>query len=176
MAKADTRNQAGEQPAHEHGTQPEHRPTRGEVAKQLGVSVFKVRSMEGHELHPEVVRGVHFFDPEEVASAAWALGPKRRKAGGDHDEGEIAALAFRAFDDGKDLHEMVTQLRIPPERVRALYREWREPDLEQHEIARRKRERAKREQRHDEEEQRRHEKEMERLDRSLARFGRLPGI
>ena len=174
MAKADTRNQAGEQPGHEHETQPERRPTRGDVAKQLGVSVFKVRSMEGKELHPDVVRGVHFFDPEEVASAAWALGPKRKNARGVHDEGEIAALAFHAFDDGKDLHEIVAQLRIPPEKVRALYREWREPDLEQHEVARRKREREEREQRLDEEEQRRHEKEMESFERGMARLARLP--
>jgi hypothetical protein len=73
-----------------------------------------------------------------------------------------------------DLHEIVTQLRIPPERVRALYREWREPDLERHEIARRKRERLKVKQRHDEEEQRRHEREMEDLGRSLARLANLP--
>ncbi|MGD0839322.1 MAG: hypothetical protein ABSB49_22030 [Polyangia bacterium] len=40
-----------------------------------------------------------------------------------------------------------TQLRIPPEKVRELYREWREPDLAQHEVDRRYRERVQREQR-----------------------------
>jgi hypothetical protein len=144
------------------------------VADQLGVSIFKVRSMEGKELHPEVVGGVHYFDPEEVASVAWALGPKRTGARGGHADGEIAALAFHAFDEGKDLHEIVTTLRIPPEKVRALYREWREPDLEQHEIVRRKRERLQKQQRNEAEEQRRHEKEMERLDRNMAMLGRLP--
>lgn len=152
----------------------EARLTRKSVADQLGVSIFKVRSMEGKELHPEVMGGVHYFDPEEVASVAWALGPKRRGARGDHADGEIAALAFHAFNEGKDLHEIVSTLRIPPEKVRALYREWREPDLEQHELTRRKRERAQREQRRDEDEQRRHEKEMERLDRNMAMLSRLP--
>jgi hypothetical protein len=109
-----------------------------------------------------------------VATVAWALGPKRKAVRDDRDEGEIAALAFHAFDEGKNLHDIVTQLRLTPERVRVLYREWREPDLEQHEVARLKRERVQRERRREDEEQRRHEKEMERMERDIARLGRLP--
>jgi len=151
------------------------RLTRKRVADQLGVSIFKVRSMEGKELHPEMVGSVHYFDPDEVASLAWSLGGQRRKTTRQRDEGEIAALAFLAFDEGRDLFEIVTQLRIPPERVRALYREWREPDLEQHEVARRKRERLQTQRKLDQEEQRRHEREMERMDRGIARLARLQG-
>jgi hypothetical protein len=148
------------------------RLTRKRVADQLGVSIFKVRSMEGKELHPEIVGGVHYFDPDEVASLAWSRGPKRRGAHGEPSDGEIAALAFHAFDDGKDLFEIVTQLRIPPEKVRALYREWREPDLEQHEVARRKRERVQMERRREREEQYRHDREMDQLDQALKRLAR----
>jgi hypothetical protein len=54
--------------------QTETRLTRKRVADQLGVSIFKVRSMEGNELHPKVVGGVHYFDPEEVAALAWSVG------------------------------------------------------------------------------------------------------
>lgn len=173
MSKADIENQSPRGRAGKADSASGHRPTRSDVAKQLGVSVFKVRCMEGKELHPEIVGGVRYFDPDEVASVARTLGPKRKKARDDRDEGEIAALAFHAFAERKDLHEIVTQLRITPERVRALYREWREPDLEQHEVARRKRERAQRERQRDDEEQRRHEKEMERMERDMARLGRL---
>jgi hypothetical protein len=181
MTKADIANQSPRGRAGKADSASGHRPTRSDVAKQLGVSVFKVRCMEGKELHPEIVGGVRYFDPDEVASVALTLGPKRKKARDDRDEGEIAALAFHAFAEGRNLHDIVTQLRITPEHVRALYREWREPDLEQHEVARRKRERAQKEQRRDEEEQRRdeeeqrrHEKEMDRMERDIARLGRFP--
>jgi len=151
---------------------PSHRLTRKRVADALGVSIFKVRSMEGRELHPQVRDGVHYFDAEEVAALALTMAP-RRKRENERTDGEIAALAFLGFDEGKDLFQIVTELRIPPEKVRALYREWREPDLEQHEVARRKRERDQRQERRDQEEQRRHEREMERMGRDLARLARL---
>ena len=128
--------------------------------------------MEGKELHPSVCGGVHYFDPEEVESVSWVLGTTRGVRRDKRDEGEIAALAFHAFDDGKDLHEIVTVLRIPPEKVRALYREWREPDLEQHEVIRRKRERLRVQERQEEEAQRRHERDMERWSKEIARLSR----
>jgi hypothetical protein len=128
--------------------------------------------MEGRELHPQVQDGVHYFDAEEVAALARAMAPKRPREN-ERTDGEIAALAFLAFDEGKDLFQIVTELRIPPERVRVLYREWREPDLEQHEVARRKRERVESQRRREEADQRRHEQEMERLDRNLLKLSRL---
>jgi hypothetical protein len=151
---------------------PETRLTRKPVAERLGVSVFKVRSMEGKELHPEVVGGVHYFDAEEVAVLARALGPGRWRAGGERTEGEIAALAFSAFDEGRDLREIVEELAVPPEKVRALYREWRSPDLEQHEVARRRRERAEAERRREAEEQRQHDEQMRRWEREISRLSK----
>jgi len=172
MKTPDERKQDSSNPDVVESPAPSDRLTRKRVADALGVSIFKVRSMEGRELHPTVRGGVHYFDAEEVATLARKLAPKRL-SDNERTDGEIAALAFLAFDEGKDLFQIVTELPIPPEKVRALYREWREPDLEQHEVSRRKRERAQREERREQEEQRRHEREMERMGRDLARFARL---
>jgi hypothetical protein len=174
MITPDERKQDDSSPAPEESTDTPERLTRKRVADALGVSIFKVRSMEGSELHPTIRDGVHYFDAEEIAALTRKMAPKRQREN-DRNDGEIAALAFFAFDEGKDLFQIVTELRIPPEKVRALYREWREPDLEQYELARRKRERAQNQQRREEEEQRRHEQRMERWDRDLARLGRQPG-
>jgi muconolactone delta-isomerase len=163
MTRADEREQPSQDREADESPQ---RLTRKGVADVLGVSIFKVRSMEDRELHPNKVDGIHYFDAEEVAAVARRMAPKHRRSG-ERTAGEIAALAFQAFDDGQDLHQIVTELRIPPEKVRALYREWREPDLEQHELALRKQARLK-------DEQRRHEQEMASLERNLARLARLP--
>jgi hypothetical protein len=39
-------------------------------------------------------------------------------------EGEEAARVFRLIDHGVSLREIVMRTRVPPHRVRALYREW----------------------------------------------------
>jgi hypothetical protein len=146
------------------------RLTRKQVADRLGVSVFKVRSMEGKTLHPVREEGVHYFAPDDVDAAVQTLGARRRHP--QWSPGEVAARAFRAFGDGKDLHEIVEELRLPPEKLRALYREWREPDLEQHEVNRQRRARAESERKREEEDQRRHQRDMERLERQFARLGK----
>jgi hypothetical protein len=146
------------------------RLTRKLVADRLGVSIFKVRSMEGRELHPVRENGVNYFEPDDVARALRSLGPRRRRPGRERTDAEVAALAFKAFEEGRDLREIVVDLTLAPERVRALYREWREPDLEQHEIARRKRARAEAERRREQEELRQHEREMARWEREMARL------
>jgi hypothetical protein len=145
--------------------------TRKQVADRLGVSVFKVRSMEGKALHPSREKGVHYFDPEEVAAVARTFGPRPRR-GRERGDGEIAMLVFRAFEEGKDLRDVVLELVLAPEKVRALYREWREPDLEEHEVRRRKLERIEAERRREEEDQRRHEQEMQRWEETLARMNK----
>jgi hypothetical protein len=146
--------------------------TRKRVAERLGVSIFKVRSLEGKTLHPHCVNGVHHFDTEEVDKLARTMEPSPRPATKARTEGETAALAFRAFDADKDLHAVVQELEVPPEQVRALYREWREPDLEEFEINKRKRERVEAQQREDEEEQRRHDRSLENFERTMAKFSK----
>jgi hypothetical protein len=59
MSRADAREQTDQH----HTSEPQHRPTRKQVADQLGVSVFKVRSMEGKQVHPVRENGVHYFEP-----------------------------------------------------------------------------------------------------------------
>jgi hypothetical protein len=163
----------GEQPARGDLAPAETRLTRKPVAERLGVSVFKVRSLEGKALHPEVVAGVHYFDAAEVERVARELGLRaRRRPGEARSEGEIAAAVFSAFADGKDLHEIVTELAVAPETVRALYRQWREPDLEEHEVARQRRERAEAVRRAEADEQRRHDERMERWEKTLLRSGK----
>jgi hypothetical protein len=159
-----------EQPAEQAA---EARLTRKPVAERLGVSVFKVRSLEGKALHPEVVNGVHYFDPAEVERVARELsGRARRSSPETRSEGEIAALVFRAFEEDKDLHAIVTELAVPPETVRVLYRQWREPDLEAAEVARQRRERAEAARRAEAEEQRRHDEQMERWEKTMQRLGK----
>lgn len=161
---------ADEQPAGQAG---ETRLTRTPVAARLGVSVFKVRSLEGKALHPEVVDGVHYFDAAEVERVARELAARTRRSSPEaRSEGEIAAQVFRAFDAEKDLHAIVTELAVPPETVRALYREWREPDLEAAEVAQQRRERAEAARRAEAEEQRRHDAQMERWEKTLLRAGK----
>jgi hypothetical protein len=79
-------------------------------------------------------------------------------------------LAFRGFEEGKDLRDIVLALGVTPEKVRALYREWREPDLEEHEVRLRRRAREQADRLREEEESRRHENDLERWAQTLARL------
>lgn len=135
--------------------------TRQAVADRLGVSIFKVRCLERSELSFQLIRGTHFFDLKEVAR--FEKGIKRRPKRTGQTEGEIAAIVFRAFAKGKDLHQIVTSLKVTPAKVRDLYREWCSPDLEEHEVRLRRKEARKREaekQRIEDVKQREHEERM----------------
>jgi hypothetical protein len=94
--------------------------TRKQVAQRLGISETSVRRLEGTRLHP-IVRGrfVH-FDRQEVETFAEKKSQDRTKS----DAGEVAARAFELFRAGKDLREVVIELRQTPERVRQLHREY----------------------------------------------------
>lgn len=100
--------------------------TRGDVARYLGVHVSTVRRLEGIELHPQRLGNAYVFESAEVE----ALGRKRgmRAPGvGMLKEGELAARAFEAFDANVPFREIVKQLKIAPEKVKAWYLEWRTP-------------------------------------------------
>lgn len=96
------------------------RMARKQVADRLGVSVSKVRTMEGKSLTPFKVDGVHYFDRADVDAAALSMG---RKGAAHMTEGEVAAAVFKLIDNGKELREIVIELEQPPSVVRALYRE-----------------------------------------------------
>ena len=97
------------------------RLTRKQVADRLGVTVSKVRTMEGKALNPIKIEGVHYFDRGDVDAAALSMG---RKGATHMTEGEVAAAVFKLIDSGKELREIVIELEQPPSVVRALYREW----------------------------------------------------
>ncbi|HET9622455.1 MAG TPA: MerR family transcriptional regulator [Kofleriaceae bacterium] len=116
--------------------------TRGQVAERLGVSVSTVRRFEAQErLHPtRDENGVNQFDVVQVAELALELADEprgrrlRNAASADgtasapgsvkRSPGEEAALVFERLEQRQSLAEIVVGVRITPERVRELYRQW----------------------------------------------------
>lgn len=106
------------------GTGPRY--TRSEAARVLGVGRSTVVRMEkAGELRAKVDGGVHSFDPAEVAELA-----RRRRNVATMKPGELAALVFQQFEDGKELSDIVRELQIEPATVRRLYLEFK-TDLEE---------------------------------------------
>jgi hypothetical protein len=95
--------------------------TRSQVAHQLGVSTTEVHRMRLRgDLQPKRDdRGVWRYNPAEVVRLA-----AKRGLAGVRTPGQVAAHAFRMFDHGGDLRDIVLALQVPPEEVRRLYREW----------------------------------------------------
>ncbi len=118
------------------------RLTRKQVAERLGVSLSKVRTMEGKELHPTRDNGVNYFAVAEVDALARAGAAPVKKKGALTD-GQLAARVFRLLDAGKNLRDIVIELEESPERIRALYREWSVPDFAEGERQRVRRAREK---------------------------------
>jgi hypothetical protein len=77
------------------------------------------RLEERGELHPRVIDGVHFFDPEEIHRARVA------RASSAPSDGDAAALAFELLDQGAGLRDIVKRCRVTPERARVLATEWK---------------------------------------------------
>jgi len=72
------------------------------------------------ELHPKRdAVGVYHYDPAEVIRAAATRGTPGRLTAG-----QVAANAFRMFDQGGELKDIVMALQITPEEVFRLYRLW----------------------------------------------------
>ncbi len=138
--------------------EPSDRLTRKQVADRLRVSISKVRTMEGKQLHPIVEEGVNYFTVAEV-DALLRRAPAKAKAA--MSDGQLAARVFRLLDAGKNLRDIVTELEEPPERVRAFYREWSVPDFAEGERQRVRRQR--------EDEQRRQAEAWERSAERSAR-------
>ena len=94
--------------------------TRAGAAALLRVSSSTIRRLEERgELHPRVIDGVHFFDPEEIHRARTARAPSAPP------DGDAAALAFELLDQGASLRDIVKRCRVTPERARALATEWK---------------------------------------------------
>lgn len=94
--------------------------TRAGADDLLRVSSSTVRRLEERGvLHPQVVDGVHFFDPEEVRRAQVARAPSAST------DGDAAALAFQLLDQGMNMRDIVKRCRVTPERARTLATEWK---------------------------------------------------
>jgi DNA-binding transcriptional MerR regulator len=95
--------------------------TRSQVARQLGVGVTAVHYMRLRgELRPKRdASGVWRYDPADVIRAAATRGVRNLRTAGD-----VAAEAFRMFDQGGELKDIVSALRITPAEVRRLYKDW----------------------------------------------------
>ena len=95
--------------------------TRSQVARQLGVGVTAVHHMRLRGvLRPRRdAGGVWRYDPADVIRAAAIRGVRGLKSPGD-----VAAEAFRMFDQGGELKDIVSALRITPAEVRRLFKEW----------------------------------------------------
>jgi hypothetical protein len=116
----------------------DRRLTRADVAARLGVSTSTVRRYEGDQLHPQKgPDGVNRFDPQEVAALAMKLlgqKPAKPKAKGERNTdklrtptrtpGDIAADVFERLEQRQSLAEIVVGVRVTPELVRELHREW----------------------------------------------------
>jgi hypothetical protein len=88
--------------------------TRSEVARQLGVSTTEVHRMglRGALRPKRDDRGVWRYDPAEVVRAAAGRSTAARRT-----RGQTAALAFRMFDQGGELKDIVMALQEPPEEI-----------------------------------------------------------
>jgi hypothetical protein len=95
--------------------------TRSQVARQLGVGVTAVHHMRLRgELRPQRdAGGVWRYDPADVIRVA-----AKRGVRGLRTDGDVAAEAFRMFDQGGELKDIVSALRITPAEVRRLFKEW----------------------------------------------------
>jgi hypothetical protein len=121
-----------------HGAEAAKLLTRTETAKRLGVSTSTVRRFEGDKLHPiRGTDGVNRFDAKAVAELATSLlndnggtPPRkpRRNAAPAHEvkrtDGEIAAEVFERLEQRQSLAEIVIGVRVPPDLVRELHRQW----------------------------------------------------
>ena len=121
------------------GDEPAKLLTRTETAKRLGVSTSTVRRYEGDKLHPiRGADGVNRFDAKAVAELAASLlndnggkpprKPRRNAAAAAPEvkrtEGEIAAEVFDRLEQRQSLAEIVIGVRVPPDLVRELHRQW----------------------------------------------------
>jgi hypothetical protein len=94
---------------------------RAQVARQLGVGVTAVHHMRLRgELRPQRdASGAWRYDPADVIRVA-----AKRGVRGLNTDGDVAAEAFRMFDQGGELKDIVSALRITPDEVRRLFQDW----------------------------------------------------
>lgn len=120
---------------------PDTRPpawlTKQQAAVRLGKTLPMITKLqERGYLHAVLRNGKRLFALAEVEALArpgrrpspWLASPSKSRHGkgpaSRRAEGQEAAIVFRLLDKGLDLRRIVVRTRIPPLRVRTLYREW----------------------------------------------------
>jgi hypothetical protein len=118
-------------------TQPPVWLTKHQAAARLGKTLPMITKLqERGYLHAVLRNGKRLFALAEVESLArpgrrpspWLASPSKSRHGkgpaSRRPEGQEAAIVFRLLEKGMDLRRIVVRTRIPPHRVRTLYREW----------------------------------------------------
>ena len=95
---------------------------REAVAEMVGASVSTVRRLEKTLLPPVIIKGVRYQREQDVREHL----QRTRGAGATADaaEGSTASDAFELFESGLGPADVVRRLRIGPQAVRLLHREW----------------------------------------------------
>lgn len=95
---------------------------RAEAARLLGVSKSTLRRMEGEQLEPVVgPKNVRLFHEEHVQSLVVT---RRTGVSESRAPGDVAADAFDLFDRNFHPVEVVKHLRIAPDFIESLHRQW----------------------------------------------------
>lgn len=98
---------------------------RTEAARLLGMSVSTLRRREGEVLNPIVGEGgVHLFDEAEVRAVMITMRGKSALAAMGPSSGLIASEVFTLLDEDVHPVEIVKRLRLAPEVVTALRKQW----------------------------------------------------
>ncbi len=87
--------------------------TRTQAARRAGVSISKIRRMEGAEIDPIVIDGKHFFHIEDI--------DRHRRLS----EGQVAGRAFKMFEEGLGIIDVIIELEQAPELIEKLHETWR---------------------------------------------------
>jgi hypothetical protein len=97
---------------------------RSQAAKALGVSVSKLRRMEGVDIEPIVgPDGVRLFRREEIHELTIRRVGERPEQP-DQFDGNAAAEVFALLDEGVSAIDIVKRTRLDPRAVIAIRREW----------------------------------------------------
>jgi hypothetical protein len=98
---------------------------RTEAARLLGMSVSTLRRREGEVLNPIVGEGgVHLFDEAEVRAVMITMRGQSALAAMGPSSGVVASEVFTLLDEDVHPVEIVKRLRLTPEVVTALHKQW----------------------------------------------------
>ena len=97
---------------------------RSDVARRFGVSTSSIRRMEGSSLQPIVgPKGVRYFAEEQI-EAVFVRIRRTSRAEIVDTSGPVAGCVFERLKAGMDAADIVKELRLEPELVEKLLKQW----------------------------------------------------